>query len=76
MESNLCGMEDLFNLGLMLYEYEPHSICKIKGLSWSVCNKCGLVYLRNSFTQWAIRYGCNNEDHKDYERMRCFNNGR
>jgi hypothetical protein len=54
----------------MKYEYEPHSVSKMKGIPWSVCNRCGLIYLHNDFTQWAIKKGCNNEDHQEYERMR------
>lgn len=51
------------------YKMEPHSP---KGLivGKAYCVKCGLVYLNNDFTRWAIRVGCNNEEHPDYKRMR------
>jgi len=45
------------------YKFEPHNPKKIKSISWQVCSKCGLVYLNNSLTRWAIDKGCNNDDH-------------
>jgi hypothetical protein len=48
---------------------EPHNFSG-KICHWSVCVKCGLIRLRNDFTQWAIRKGCNNEDHPDHARQR------
>lgn len=50
----------------MMYEYEVHNPVKIKGLPWLICNKCGLLYLRNRFTDWSIKKGCNSEDHPEY----------
>lgn len=51
------------------YEMEPHAPVKLyKSIPWPVCKKCGLVYLKNDFTQWAIRKGCLNEYHPEYKR--------
>jgi hypothetical protein len=53
------------------YSYEPHSFKKIyKSVSWEVCIYCGLVALRNDFTRWAMKTGCMNRYHKDYEKAR------
>ena len=52
------------------YKFDPHSPKKRKNISWPVCSKCGLIYLRNDFTDWAIKMGCNNNDHPNYERER------
>jgi hypothetical protein len=49
------------------YKYEAHSPKKRKNLAWPVCEFCGLIYLHNEFTAWAIRMGCNNRDHSNYE---------
>jgi hypothetical protein len=50
------------------YEMEPHAPAKLyKCIPWLVCKKCGLIYLKNDFTQWCIRMGCNNEDHPNYK---------
>ena len=51
------------------WDFEPHSATKIKQLPWLICKKCGLVYLNNRLTKWCIKMGCNNEDHKDYNKM-------
>lgn len=52
-----------------MYTYEPHEFTK-KVLHWYYCRKCGLVYLNNEFTAWAVKKGCNDKDHPDYEKMR------
>jgi hypothetical protein len=52
------------------YKFESHSPRKIKGIPWFVCNSCGLVYLRNKFTNWSIRVGCYSEYHVEYNKMR------
>ena len=45
------------------FEYEPHTLSKMyKAIPWLVCRYCGLVYLKNAPTQWAIRKGCNWRD--------------
>ena len=52
------------------YEYEPHIAVKVKGISWAVCKRCGLIYLKNDFTNWALKKGCNADDHPEYENAR------
>ena len=52
------------------YKYEAHSPKKRKNTAYPVCEKCGLIYLKNPFTEWGIRMGCNNNDHPDYEKQR------
>jgi hypothetical protein len=41
---------------------------KIAGKTY--CTKCGLIFLNNKFTEWAVAKGCNNEDSPEYERAR------
>lgn len=45
------------------YTFEPHSPQRRRGMPWLVCKFCGLVYLRNDFTRWAIKKGCRNSAH-------------
>lgn len=52
------------------YKFEIHEPVRIKSLPWLVCRKCGLVYLKNDFTFWCMKKGCNNEDHEDYNKER------
>jgi len=54
----------------MSYTYEGHAPKKKKGMPWLVCQHCGLVYLKNEFTAWAIRMGCNANDHSGYAAAR------
>ena len=54
----------------MSYTYAPHSPAKRKNMPWHVCRNCGLVYLNNAFTAWAIKVGCNNNEHPDIDAMR------
>lgn len=49
---------------------EPHAWHNLRGIPWRICWKCGLVWLRNPFTQWAVKHGCNNEDHPSHDKMR------
>jgi hypothetical protein len=39
-------------------------------LSRLVCRHCGLVALRNKFSDWSVRMGCNSAEHPDYGRQR------
>ncbi len=48
------------------YRFEAHSFKPMKRLPWQRCVHCGLLTLKNEFTQWAIRMGCNNEDHPQH----------
>lgn len=50
---------------------EPHNFVKTKCLPWLLCVKCGLVRLRNPFTDWSVKHGCNNEDHPSYRSVMC-----
>jgi hypothetical protein len=52
------------------FAQEGHKPEARKGFSWPVCRKCGLIYLNNPFSQWAVRMGCNNDQHPQYEHMR------
>ncbi len=51
------------------YEFEPHGPW-VPGVYKVHCQKCGLVRLNNSFTDWAVSMGCNNQDHPMYEFQR------
>lgn len=51
------------------YSMQPHGPW-IAGSYKTYCQGCGLVRLNNDFTAWAIRYGCNNRDHPNYEQAR------
>lgn len=51
------------------YEKEPHSFTLNVG-HWPVCIKCGLVMMKNPFSDWAVKMGCNNKDHPSYESVR------
>ena len=50
------------------YEMELHAPVKLyKGLPWPVCKRCGLVYLKNSFTRWCVAKGCLAEYHPGFK---------
>jgi hypothetical protein len=53
----------------MEYKFEPHSFNK-KMLNYFYCSRCGLVALKNDFTQWSIKMGCGHRDHPSYEAKR------
>lgn len=52
------------------YSYEKHAPVPLKGTPWLYCKYCGLLYLKNGFTKWCIRMGCNNDLHPQFMRMR------
>jgi hypothetical protein len=55
------------------YKMEPHRFdTMIAGKQ--MCSRCGLMRLNNKFTDWAVKKGCNNDDHPDYARMRKLTN--
>jgi hypothetical protein len=54
------------------YKLDPHAFAISKKMPWMRCKKCGLLNLRNAFTEWYIRMGCNAGDHPDYA-SRCKN---
>ena len=47
---------------------EPHNPVKLGKLPWLYCIKCGLIYLNNDISKWAIAKGCNHSEHPDYKR--------
>lgn len=54
----------------MNWTVEPHNWIKIKGIGRDCCNKCGLLLLRNKFTEWCVRMGCDHTDHPQYKYQR------
>jgi hypothetical protein len=48
---------------------KPHQWRQRKGLSWPMCQVCGLLRLRNAATEWAVRMGCDNDEHPQYREM-------
>lgn len=54
------------------YRLEPHNFgpSGVKNFPWNICKYCGLVLLRNAFTEWCRKMGCNNKDHPQYEAKR------
>jgi hypothetical protein len=52
------------------YSYEPHKWGDLKGIGRAYCQHCGLVRLKNEFSEWAVKMGCNNKDHPQYKAMR------
>ena len=51
------------------YEYEAHDF-KLRLGGKAYCVKCGLFSLNNTFTDWAVRIGCNHKDHPSYDNKR------
>ena len=51
------------------YKYEPHAFNR-KVLHWPYCSKCGTVMMKNEFSQWVQRVGCNAADHPSYDSQR------
>lgn len=56
-----------------MYEYDPHKWIKCTAIGRDRCTKCGLLALRNKFTNWCIKMGCDNANHAryTYERNTC-----
>ena len=52
------------------YSLQPHSFHFNKRIGKQVCKSCGLVMLRNRFSDWSVQKGCLSELHSDYQRMR------
>lgn len=48
------------------YKLEPHAFTTSKKILYQRCKRCGLLTLRNALTEWAIRMGCNANDHPEY----------
>lgn len=53
----------------IVYKYEQHAPIPLKGTPWLYCKYCGLLYLKNNFTRWAIRMGCMNRFHPTHNKM-------
>lgn len=51
------------------YKFEPHAFAS-RIVSWPYCSYCGLVYLKNDFTAWCVKMGCNYKDHPQYKAKR------
>lgn len=52
------------------YKHEGHSFQFMSRIGKQVCSNCGLVMLRNKFTDWSIRMGCLSELHPEYANAR------
>ena len=50
------------------YKMRPHKPVKLAFLPWSVCQGCGLIYVRNALTAWAVAKGCDFSVHPEYKR--------
>lgn len=55
------------------YKVEPHSFHK-KMLHWQYCSKCGVLRMKNGFSEWAVKMGCNYHEHPSYESQRAQTN--
>lgn len=52
------------------YKYVAHCGKKEKVLPWLVCQRCGLIYLKNAFTHWSIDKGCKYDSHPSFRKER------
>lgn len=52
------------------YKMMAHSFKFNKRIGKQVCSTCGLVALRNAFTDWSVRMGCLSSDHPQYDSAR------
>lgn len=52
------------------YKLQAHNFQSLKKLPWPKCQHCGLLKLRNRFTDWCVRMGCNASDHSGYQQQR------
>jgi hypothetical protein len=51
---------------VVTFKLEPHNFRQTKSIPWPICSSCGLVRLRNPFTDWSVKMGCNSADHPDF----------
>lgn len=49
------------------YKMVGHTFRPLRGTGKHYCRSCGLVALRNPFTDWCIHKGCNSENHPQYQ---------
>ncbi len=55
------------------YEPIPHHFVqfgKKTRIPYQQCVLCGLLWLKNPFSEWAVKNGCNNTEHPNYENKR------
>lgn len=53
------------------YKMEPHNFnMRLRGSAYIYCGKCGLIMMRNDFSQWFQKMGCNAADHPSYASQR------
>lgn len=52
-----------------VYKMEAHNWGHKIG-HWPVCQKCGLIMMKNDFSDWAVRIGCFNRLHPSYDSVR------
>lgn len=52
--------------GHTMYEYESHHWKRMKGIGYDRCIRCGLLALKNPFSQWCIKMGCDHTAHPRY----------
>lgn len=52
------------------YKMIGHSFKFNSRIGKQVCSSCGLLNLKNRFTEWSIRMGCLSSDHPGYENAR------
>ena len=45
---------------------DAHEFARLKAIPWPICRRCGLVWLRNPISDWAVRHGCGHADRPDY----------
>ena len=50
------------------YKMKDHNF-KLTICGKRYCSGCGLVALRNTFTQWAVNKGCLHDLHPDFKRQ-------
>lgn len=52
------------------YKLIGHSMTFNKRVGKMVCSNCGLVGLRNEFTDWSMKVGCMSTEHPQYQAVR------
>lgn len=48
-------------------KHEPHRFLSLKRIPWPYCRGCGLLRLKNQITDWAVRHGCNYDEHPGWK---------
>lgn len=59
------------------YQADPHHFVpmgKKSRVPYLYCVSCGLINMKNEFSEWAVRMGCNHKDHPSYENKRGITN--